>query len=315
MTQRDAAQKGCGKRELRMELQELRYFVQIAKDGSYTKAAAQLYVSQPALSKAMKKLEGELQVPLLDVRKNTVCLTDYGQLLYERSVRLIGEFDSLQGIVRDIKEGHTGSLKIGATPMLSNMFLEKILVGFNKQFPDIRISVTERGNTQLRKMLMEGDLDLMFGIDDTPQNTLEEHLLFTDKMVVCVPEDNPLAKKERLNMDQLRDAAFNFYTPASRLHRMTMELCRRSGYEPNTNFCSSNVDSVMRLTAKGRGICFFPRSYAEFARVPGIHIIPLDEEFLWQPCLVKNTALYQSVASKRFEEYTIKFFEENGCDV
>lgn len=298
-----------------MELQELRYFVQIAKDGSYTKAAAQLYVSQPALSKAMKKLEGELQVPLLDVRKNTVCLTDYGQLLYERSVRLIGEFDSLQGIVRDIKEGHTGSLKIGATPMLSNMFLEKILVGFNKQFPDIRISVTERGNNQLRKMLMEGDLDLMFGIDDTPQNTLEEHLLFTDKMVVCVPEDNPLAKKERLNMDQLRDAAFNFYTPASRLHRMTMELCRRSGYEPNTNFCSSNVDSVMRLTAKGRGICFFPRSYAEFARVPGIHIIPLDEEFLWQPCLVKNTALYQSVASKRFEEYTIRFFEENGCDV
>lgn len=105
-----------------MELRELRYFVQIAQDQSYTKAANRLFISQPALSKTMKKLEYELGVPLLVVKSNGVFLSDFGQALYERTIPLLNEFDALSDFVQEVKTAKMPSSVWASPPCLPTFF-------------------------------------------------------------------------------------------------------------------------------------------------------------------------------------------------
>ena len=291
-----------------MELQELRYFIQIAKDKNYTKAAAHLYVSQPALSRSMKKLENEFQVPLFDVRPGGVFLTDYGQLLFDHSVRLISEFNSLKNIVQDVQSFQFGNLNIGVTPMINTLFLEQIVTNFKQMFPDIKLNVIERGNNLLRQQLSDGVLDLVLCIADEPHSALDEQPLFENEMVVCLSESHHLAKNTTISFKELKEEAFNFYTVASTLYGRIQTQCKKYGFAPKPNFTSSNVDSVIRFTANGSGVCIFTRLYAETMQVQGLRLIPLQEPLLWVPCLLKNKTVYQSEASKRFAAYVCDFF-------
>lgn len=116
-----------------MDIKVLKYFVQVAKDQSYTRAAEHLFLSQPALSKLIKKLERELKVPLFRVQKNGVYLTDYGEQFYRRVVPIISAFDSLSAFVETMHSAPVGRLKLGVTPMIASLYVVDIVTNFNRQ--------------------------------------------------------------------------------------------------------------------------------------------------------------------------------------
>ena len=120
-----------GKGETGVDIRVLKYFVQVAKDKNFTRASEHLYISQPALSKMIKKLEHELSIDLFDVRPTGVQLTDYGQMLYQRAVPLIAEFDSLANFVADIQAKPVGRLRVGVTPMIATLYMVNIVTEFN----------------------------------------------------------------------------------------------------------------------------------------------------------------------------------------
>lgn len=292
-----------------MDLQVLRYFLQIAKEGSFTRAASQLYVSQPALSRAMKKLEAEFGVPLLDVRSNGVFLTDYGKALYEQGARLASEFDSLHNIVKAVGNLHTGALSIGVTPMLNRLFLEDILLNFTQMHPEIKVTVDEMAAVAIHKRLQEGLYDVALCIQKGTDDTLQETVLVKDHFVVCMAQNHPLAHQTSLRFSQLAESPFNFYASASTLSANIVNACQMAGFTPQTNLSSSNVDQIMRMTAKGHGICLFPEKYATLIKTSEIKTIPLNEDFPWVACMSKRTAVYQSAVSKAFEEYVLNYFK------
>ena len=156
-----------------MDIKVLKYFVQVAKDQSYTRAAEHLFLSQPALSKLIKKLERELKVPLFRVQKNGVYLTDYGEQFYRRVVPIISAFDSLSAFVETMHSAPVGRLKLGVTPMIASLYVVDIVTNFNRQWPDIELQLIEDGSRALRKMLLDGSLDLALGI--TPAAALFPH--------------------------------------------------------------------------------------------------------------------------------------------
>ena len=141
-----------------MDIRVLKYFVQVAKSRNFTRAAEQLYISQPALSKMIKKLEAELGVSLFDVRPSGVNLTDYGRELYRRALPLIAEFDSLTNFVEELQTTPTGKLRVGVTPMIATLFMVDIVTEFSRVWPEIELQIVEDGSIALRRSLLEGEL-------------------------------------------------------------------------------------------------------------------------------------------------------------
>ena len=192
-----------------MDIRVLKYFVQVAKSRNFTRAAEQLYISQPALSKMIKKLEAELGVSLFDVRPSGVNLTDYGQELYRRALPLIAEFDSLTNFVEELQTTPTGKLRVGVTPMIATLFMVDIVTEFSRVWPEIELQIVEDGSIALRRSLLEGELDLILCITGEQVPGLRDTVLFEDEMVTVVSTENTLAQYDTLHFSQLKDQPFN----------------------------------------------------------------------------------------------------------
>ena len=294
-----------------MDIRVLRYFVQVAKEKNFTRAAEHLYVSQPALSKMIKKLETELGVPLFDVRSNGAFLTEYRQKLYQRAVPMLAEFDSLTNFIDREKDTPSGQLRIGVTPMLATLYMVNIVTRFNDQWPKVEFQIVEDGSISLRKQLLAGDLDLALCImgDDVPG--LQDTVFFENEMVAVISVDNPLAQYQALEFRQLADQPFNLYSQYAALYRQITQRCIEAGFEPKINITSSKVNFMLQMTEHNRGICLLPRPYALRGARPNLKIIPFVEKFPWRCCITRNGNVYQSHISALFEEFVLSYFREN----
>lgn len=297
-----------------MDIRILRYFVQVAKDKNFTKAAEHLYISQPALSKMIKKLESELGVSLVDIRSGGVFLTDYGQELYRRAVPMIIQFDSLTNFI-DRQDGTpSGLLRIGVTPMLATLYMVNIVTNFNNQWPNVEFRIVEDGSIALRKSLLAGDLDLVLCITGDVIPGLQDTILFEEEMVAVVSTENPLAQYEALDFAQLANEPFNLYSQYASLYRQIIEQCVKAGFEPKINITSSKVNFMLQMTEHNRGICILPRPYAVRGARSSLKMIPFNEKFPWQGCIVRNKMVYQPHLSALFEKFVLSYFNNNLPD-
>ena len=231
-----------------MDIRVLKYFVQVAKDRNFTRASEHLYISQPALSKTIKKLEHELGINLFDIRTTGVQLTDYGQMLYQRAVPLIAEFDALTNFVSDIQAKPVGRLRVGVTPMIATLYTVSIVTEFNDRWPEVELQITENGSIALRKQLLDGELDLILCITGDSADGLHETILFEDEMVAVVSGNNPLSQCSSLRFEQLEDQTFNLYSRYATLTRQIEERCIKAGFMPKVNISSSKVNFMLQMT-------------------------------------------------------------------
>ncbi len=294
-----------------MDIRILRYFVQVAKDKNFTKAAEHLYISQPALSKMIKKLEQELGVSLVEIRSGGVFLTDYGQELYQRAVPMIAQFDSLTNFIERRGEMPSGLLRIGVTPMLATLYMVNIVTHFNNQWPNVEFRIVEDGSITLRKSLLAGDLDLVLCITGDVVPGLQDTILFEEEMVAVVSTENPLSQFEALDFTQLAHEPFNLYSQYASLYRQIVERCIKAGFEPKINITSSKVNFMLQMTEHNRGICILPRPYAVRGARSNLKIIPFIEKFPWQGCIVRNKTVYQPQISSLFEKFVLSYFKSN----
>lgn len=296
-----------------MDIRELRYFVQIVRNQNYSNAAKQLYVSQPALSKIVKKLENEVGEMLLTRSTHQVMLTDYGKIFYQRALITLQTFDSLKNVVKDTKEEKKGRIALGVTPMVGTLWLVDYIVDFCNSYPDIEISLNVSGTKMLQEQLLKGQLNLAIGIIDT-SNDVEESsnikktILLEDKMYVCMNNKNVLSQKKSIFLKDLKQEEFNFYDSKSTLSSIITENCLREGFAPKIIFSSSNVDMIMQFTAHGKGICIVPRPYANRYKFPDLVKIPLQNDMPWIVCTMENKESYNPYICSLFKSYIVKRF-------
>ena len=291
-----------------MDIRELKYFKQVVECASYSIAAEKLYISQPALSKMIKKLEAELGVPLFDIRTNGVYLTDYGQQLYQRAVPLLAEFDSLSNFVKESQARPTGKLRIGVTPMLATLYMVDIITEFSRHWPEIELQIIEDGSIALRKTLLNGDLDMVLCITGDEVAGLQDTILFEDEMVVVVSVENALSSQSSIRFEQLEGQLFNLYSQYASLSRQITERCVKSGFIPKINISSSKVNFMLQMTEHNRGICILPRPYALRGLRANLKMIPFAEKFPWQGCIVSNQKRYKPNVAQIFEKFVLDYF-------
>src|SRR5262245_34295792 len=143
-----------------MDLRHLRAFAAIVETGGFARAAAQLNLSQPALSRQIHALEAELGVPLFDRIGRRALLTSEGEDLLQRSRRLLNDVDSLGERARALKSGHSGLLRVGATPQVMETVLAGFLKGYRRRHPSVEVHLVEDGGARLPARLDRGDIHL-----------------------------------------------------------------------------------------------------------------------------------------------------------
>ncbi len=264
-----------------MDLRHLRYFIAVAEELHFGRAAERLHISQPPLSQQIRALEDELGAALFERTRRRVQLTDVGRSFLPAARRVIDEAHSAVNIARRAAKGAVGEIRVGFTGSLPfSELMPQIIYRFRRAYPDVQLSLHEHPSSRQITMLQDGELDVGFLRPDHDMARppgIALHLLLSEPLVVAVNETHPLAGKKAVQMEELKDEPMITYARylGAGLPTLIMELCRRAGFQPNVVQEAEEMPTVLGLVAAGLGISLVTRSMA-LIRIPQVRYIPLD---------------------------------------
>jgi DNA-binding transcriptional LysR family regulator len=248
-----------------MELRQLRYLVALAEEGSFTRAAANEHIAQPAMSQQIRRLENELGLALVERTTRRVALTEAGELLVVRCRRILAELESADAELQALRGVHTGHVTIGAMHTMGPVDLSLVLALFRERHPDVRFTVREQTSEEMAEMLRVDELDLAFlsVTERVESRGLGLHQLVSEELVVLLPPDHRLARRAELRMAELDGEVFISFREGARLRELLMAAGREAGFEPHVPLESNEPQRVRRLVSRGLGVAILPRSDAE----------------------------------------------------
>ena len=254
-----------------MNLDQIQYFLAIVETGSFTKAAENLWLSQPSLSSAIKKLERELGVTLFERGGRRTKLTSAGELFLEKAQQILQNYEQAIHQLRDFHKQPT--LKLGILSTLSIACVSDLMRRFRQQHPDITIELRSSHVDNLNNWLNDKEIDVAITVidnKDDPQTCLE---LFHQRLLLAVPNNHPFAQRDKVNLSELDNQPY--------IQRINCEFWRADPqiYEsaqvyPNIIYRADCEEWVISLVQSGWGITIMP----EWSDLQGV--IYLDVEGL-----------------------------------
>ncbi len=239
-----------------MELDQLRYFLQVAARGNFTRAAEDLRISQPALSRSIQKLEEELGQPVLERKTRAVSLTDAGLLLKERAQQVLAILDDTKAEITD--DGESGRVRVGAIPTIAPFFLPEILRRFSAAFPKATVIVHENTTELLLKCCTQGEIDLAIIALPVPAKYLDVEELFEEELLLVLPLGHPLADKPRISLRDVEPYPFVLLDEAHCLSDNIVTFCRQRSFQPVAVERTSQLVMVQELVSLSHGVSMIP---------------------------------------------------------
>ncbi|MGE6108654.1 LysR family transcriptional regulator [Aeromonas sobria] len=281
-----------------MDLKQLGYLLAVRDTGSFTRAAQQLHVAQPAVSMAIAKLEQRLALRLFDRQDKSVRLTPEGEVLCRHAERLLLQMHQAQAEMAELKGLERGEVRIGIPYMMGSYYFPPILMAFKHRYPGLKIRVEEAGTRELLSRMVAGELDLAILITSDLPPALEGGQLLREEMLMVVGEEHPLYGAKRVTLaeyfrQELAVFRRGFY------HREHMEtLAQGLGIEPSIAFESNLIPLLKAVVRQGFAVSTFLRMVVEedkaLAGIPFDPPIYLDLCVAWRrgdPLSLANRAL------------------------
>lgn len=245
-----------------MDLRQLRYFLTLADELHFGRAAKKLSMAQPPLSRQIKNLEEELDVELFKRTKRFVQLTGYGKYLKDEAVKLLQHVELIKNHIRLLDEGHAGQIRIGYVGSAMHSLLPEVLTAVQQKLPDIHTSMMELTNLDQIIALKTGDLDIGFIRTPITIDGLCIQPVFSETLSVILPMSHPLAGAEEVRPAHLAKEPFIGFCRACApgLFDCIIGLCNKEGFSPRIVHESSQINSVVRLVESGLGYSIVPTS-------------------------------------------------------
>lgn len=277
-----------------MELSDLKYFTAVVEQGSFSKAAAHIFVSQPTLSRTVKNLEKKLGVALLERSTRKLILTDAGKLVYEQAKKIIGATNELTVLLNDLMDHPSGEIRIGIPPLIGTLFFSQIARKFRDIHPDVSLHLIEFGAKKIEQLILDNEIDV--GIVVLPVNTKNFDILpiLKEAFMVFTSIEHPLAQKEMIDLAELANENFIIFTPEFSLHHLIIEKCKSAGFYPNIVYESSQWDLITELVHENLGITLFPKTIYEKMNPKDIKAIPIQRPFMWELGVITKKDNYLS---------------------
>jgi LysR family hydrogen peroxide-inducible transcriptional activator len=240
-----------------MDLGQLRYFSKIVEHRSFTRAAKDCSVSQPALSQQIAKLEKELGQPLFERQGRSIRLTPAGQVLQTHAEKILQLVDDAKRQITD--DGQTGRICVSAIPTIAPYLLPNLLTSVASQFPLANFVISEDTTEKLLKRCSSGDVDV--GILAIPASAkyLTIEPLFEEELLLALPADHALCSRTRISSKDIANEQFILLGDTHCLVDSIETFCNRKNFQPLTMSRIEQLTTVQHLVALGHGLSFVPK--------------------------------------------------------
>ncbi|TGA95978.1 LysR family transcriptional regulator [Sporolactobacillus shoreae] len=285
-----------------MEWQQIEYFQKVAQLQHMTKAAEALAISQPALSRSIARLEEELGVSLFERQGRSIILNQYGKLFLKHADRILKEVEITKKEIQSLLDPEYGVVSLGFLHTLGVSIIPDILSGFQGLHPNTKIKLYQNNNISLLKQLESGEIDLCLVHHPLGDPHIEWEKLWDEELFLMVPINHPLAAKESVTLDEIRNEPIISMKPGYELRKIADKLCRKVNITPNITFEGEEVTTLAGLVASGLGVALLPdQKDIDEEKVKKVHV-------KWPSCkrqigLAWYSERYLSPAVRRFMKF------------
>lgn len=238
----------------------LRYFIAVAEERHFSRAAARLHISQPPLSYAIRQLEENVGARLLARTSRHVELTDAGQVLYREAHILLRQAEEVRTLVRQVDAGLRGRLRIGFVGSMLYRGLPALLNAMRAALPDVEHVLTELNSHDQIEAVRRGEQDLGFIHANPVPEGVQARDLMAEPFVVCLPDAHPLAGRESVGLAELASDDFVFFARAASpsYYETVLSMCVSAGFTPAIRHEVRHWLSVASLVSQGLGVSIVP---------------------------------------------------------
>jgi DNA-binding transcriptional LysR family regulator len=266
--------------DYQLELRHYRYFLALANELNFRKAAESLFISQPGLSRQIKQMEDILGVALFYRTQRTVQLSTAGQYLKNEVEFLLNHIEGLQGQMLQIQNGQLGEVRIGFLGSAMQIVIPNLLLRMNQQYPNIHTSLEEMSNQNQVDAILRDELDLGFVRLPSVIGDLHQKDVYLDHFTLVLPEDHELTADRFVNINQVSHERFILFSSdySPHYYQTIFSIFKDAGFTPEVSHKSIHAQTIFKLVEQHLGIAIIPHSLQygfdykiKFLDIPNIH--------------------------------------------
>jgi LysR family hydrogen peroxide-inducible transcriptional activator len=297
-----------------MEIHQLRYFVAVAEEGSFSHAAEREHVSQPSLSQQIHKLEAELNQQLFDRLPRATVLTDAGRSLLVYARQVLTAIADARRSVAALEQEVAGGLAVGAIPSIALYVLPRLIREFQQRYPKVTFELFEDTTDKLAQRLENGTLDVVLASSGDEPPMLERHSLGEEPLLMLLPQKHRLARKKSIKWSDLATEKFLLLHEVHSLAKKVRQLLAANRLNPEVVLQGAQLVTIASMVAAGLGVTVIPQMMVEAGFTRGCAAIPFGRPGPTRELtLLRNPLRFESKAAAAFrEEATAAFLTLTG---
>ncbi len=286
-----------------MSKSDLEKIIAIAEEGSMARASQKLFITQPALSKSLTKVEEELGEILFTRRPSGLELTYAGECFIKKAYQILKLYNDVDMEFCELNQMRKGILKIGSADRLGALVLPELLKKFHERYPNIQIEIVEQNSMKLEESLLMGSLDLAILCLPLKNHNMKCKVFYEDPIYVAVPSWHPLNRKAYhkdgesmpyLPMEALQNQTFLLTHPSKKTRMAADRLLANLNDRYQISIESLNIETIIRLVASGLGISLIPSIFSQtYHTGDQVNYYRLEEKYdpIWQWAVIYNDSI------------------------
>lgn len=251
-----------------MELKRLRYFIAVAEELHFGRAAARLDMAQPPLSRQIGQLEKDVGALLFDRSRSQIRLTQAGELLLERARELLANLDSTFAEVRRIGSGSEGRLRIAFVGSSTHGVLPTLIKSYRSHYADVDLVLSAMNNAELKRALIQREIDVAIARPSIEDDEVKSEFLHREPLILALPDNSPLNSQPSPSLADLRDETFILYpgTPRPSFADYVLDICHDAGIGTVKTVMAMDYQTAISLVSVGVGVSIVPESVSTTQR-------------------------------------------------
>jgi len=241
-----------------VQLAQLEAFTAVARTGTISQAAVELFVTQPAVTARIQNLERDLDTALFVRGRHGARLTDAGRAFLPFARRALDAVADGRLLLAEVERGATGQLAIGAAPAVSTYVLPAVLERFRAQYPGVQLIVRTGHSEEILEMVLREQVQIGL-VRDVSHPDIEATPLYDDELILVTPPRHPFASRYEVRVEELVDAELVMFDRNSSYHELTSALFRSFGVVPRAQMELDNIDAAKKMVQQGLGVTLLPR--------------------------------------------------------